>query len=126
MKYRFMNEHRDQYSLVLMCRVLKVARAGFYQWLHKPLSDRAIDDQRLVSVIRHSYAASGGQGVYSAICGKLGKLAVRIVSSVLCAFTRSKQSGATRRRAQLQEDRPSSRRIDSIGNLLLLSLIKSG
>ena len=48
MKYRFMNEHRHAYSLVLMCRVLKVARAGFYQWLHKPLSDRAIEDQRLI------------------------------------------------------------------------------
>lgn len=64
MKYRFMNEHRDQYSLALMCRVLKVARAGFYQWLHKPMSDRAIEDQRLLTVIRNSYAASGG--VYGA------------------------------------------------------------
>ncbi|TCS31449.1 putative transposase [Paucimonas lemoignei] len=60
MKYRFMNEHRHQYSIVLMCRVLKVTRAGFYQWLHKPLSDRAIEDQRLLGVIRDSYAASGG------------------------------------------------------------------
>lgn len=59
-----MNEHRDQYSLALMCGVLKVARAGFYQWLHKSLSDRAVEDQRLLTVIRTSYAASGG--VYSA------------------------------------------------------------
>lgn len=43
-----------------MCRVLRVARSGFYQWLHKPLSDRAIDDQRLLGLIRASYAASGG------------------------------------------------------------------
>jgi putative transposase len=47
-----------------MCRVLKVARSGFYQWLHKPLSDRAIEDQRLLELIRASYAASGG--VYGA------------------------------------------------------------
>jgi putative transposase len=38
--------------------------AGFYQWLHKPLSDRAVEDHRLVGVIRNSYAASGG--VYGA------------------------------------------------------------
>lgn len=43
-----------------MCRVLQVALAGFYRWLHKPLSDRASDDQRLLGVIRDSYAASGG------------------------------------------------------------------
>lgn len=41
-----------------MCRVLRVARSGFYQWLHKPLSDRAIEDQRLLELIRASYSAS--------------------------------------------------------------------
>lgn len=55
-----MNEHRQEFALVLMCRVLKVARAGFYQWLHKPVSDRDIENKRLVGVIRDSYAASGG------------------------------------------------------------------
>jgi len=47
-----------------MCRVLRVSRSGFYQWLHKPLSDRAIEDLRLLELIRASYAASGG--VYGA------------------------------------------------------------
>lgn len=47
-----------------MCRVLCVSRSGFYQWLHKPLSNRAIEDQRLLVLIRASYAASGG--VYGA------------------------------------------------------------
>ena len=43
-----------------MCRVLAVTRSGFYAWLHKPLSDRAIEDLRLLELIRASYAASGG------------------------------------------------------------------
>jgi len=47
-----------------MCRVLRVSRSGFYQWLHKPLSDRAIEDLRLLALIRASYAGSGG--VYGA------------------------------------------------------------
>jgi putative transposase len=47
-----------------MCRVLGVTRAGFYMWLHKPLSARAIEDQRLLPLIRHSYIASSG--VYGA------------------------------------------------------------
>lgn len=43
-----------------MCRVLKASRSGFYAWLHKPLSDRAIEDQRLLGLIRASHAASSG------------------------------------------------------------------
>lgn len=64
MKYRFMNEHRREFSISLMCRVLRVARAGFYQWLHHPESERAREDRRLLELIRHSYAAS--HGVYGA------------------------------------------------------------
>lgn len=41
-----------------MCRVLKASRSGFYQWLYKPLSDRAIENQRLLGLIRASYEAS--------------------------------------------------------------------
>ncbi len=40
-KYRFINDHRHEHGVATMCRVLQVARAGFYEWLHKPLSNRA-------------------------------------------------------------------------------------
>jgi putative transposase len=40
--------------------MLQVTRAGFYAWLHKPMSDRAIEDLRLLALIRESYIASGG------------------------------------------------------------------
>lgn len=64
MKYRFINEHRHQYAITTLCRVLRVARAGFYQWLHKPVSDREKENSRLLGLIRDSYAAS--RGVYGA------------------------------------------------------------
>ena len=43
-----------------MCRILGVARSGFYAWIHRPLSDRAIEDERLLELIRESYTASDG------------------------------------------------------------------
>jgi putative transposase len=43
-----------------MCRVLKVALACFYAWLHQPNSNRAIKDERLLGLIRDSYVASCG------------------------------------------------------------------
>ena len=40
-----------------MCRVLKIARAGYYAWLHEPESGRTIEDMRLLQLIRSSYDA---------------------------------------------------------------------
>ncbi len=48
----------------MLCRALQVSRSGFYDWLEKPKSDRAREDERLLPLIRDSYAASGG--VYGA------------------------------------------------------------
>ena len=43
-----------------MCRILGVARSGFYAWVRHPLSDRSIEDERLVKLIREAYTASDG------------------------------------------------------------------
>jgi putative transposase len=61
-KYLFINDHRREYKVATMCRVLHASRSGFYAWLHQPLSDRAIEDRRLLGLIRDSY--TGSSGVY--------------------------------------------------------------
>lgn len=73
--YKFIEAHSEEYDIKTMCRVLDVARAGYYAWLRKPLSDRAIEDARLLRLIRASYNAS--QGVYGStrIFLDFGKLA---------------------------------------------------
>src|SRR5215208_2524857 len=57
-KYRFINDHREHFAVLRLCRMLQVTRAGFYAWLHKPMSDHAIEDLRLLALIRASYIAS--------------------------------------------------------------------
>ena len=42
-----------------MCRIFKVHFGGFYAWLEKPLSNRAIEDLRLLKLIKQFYIASG-------------------------------------------------------------------
>jgi len=42
-----------------MCRVFKIHPSGFYAWLEKPVSDRALEDQRLLTLIKKFYIASG-------------------------------------------------------------------
>ena len=63
-KYSFIKTHRREFDTAVMCRLLDVSRSGFYEWLRKPLSDRALEDQRLLSLIRAAYTAS--HGVYGA------------------------------------------------------------
>lgn len=41
-----------------MCRVLKVARSGFYAWLKDPLSERAKEDAKLTEEIQHFFKES--------------------------------------------------------------------
>lgn len=55
-----MRDHQNEFRIVTMCRVLKVERSGFYAWLAKPLSARALDDARVLKLIEEAYLASGG------------------------------------------------------------------
>lgn len=62
--YKFIEAHRDEFSIQVMCRLLGVARAGYYAWLDHPVSDRAQEDARLLRLIRASFTAS--HGIYGA------------------------------------------------------------
>jgi putative transposase len=63
-KYEFIKANQRKYKTRMMCRLLEVAPSGYYAWLKKPESDRAIEDKRLLRLIRASFKAS--QGVYGA------------------------------------------------------------
>ncbi|HGY3848200.1 IS3 family transposase [Escherichia coli] len=74
LQYRFINEHRTVWGVMTMCRVLDVARAGFYAWLHNPVSARDKDNQRLLTLIRDSYSLSGGVYGYRRVHGDLNEI----------------------------------------------------
>jgi len=57
-KYACIAAQRDSYPVALMCRVLQVARTGFYAWLERAPSARAQTDARLRLEIRAIHAAS--------------------------------------------------------------------
>ena len=63
-KYEFIKANQNRYDTRMMCRLLGVARSGYYAWLRKPNSDRELEDKRLLRLIRASFEAS--QGVYGA------------------------------------------------------------
>lgn len=52
MKYGFIQEHRKEFSVSAMCRVLEVSVSGYYRWLGRAASNREQDNERLLTMIR--------------------------------------------------------------------------
>ncbi len=56
MKYALIEEYLGQYSIALMCRVLGVARSGFYKWRNTTVSGRTEQQQVVVEAVLDTYA----------------------------------------------------------------------
>ena len=57
-----MAEHKGQFRLCSMCRVLRIERSGCYAWKAKPKSKRTVADESLLVSIKRSFENS--QGIY--------------------------------------------------------------
>lgn len=58
MKYQFVAAHRTQYPVLRLCEALGVSSSGFYDWLERPSSARALRHDALVRRIRHIHLQS--------------------------------------------------------------------
>lgn len=61
MRYRFIQAEKASYPVEVLCRVLTVARSGYYAWCRCPIGARAQQNQWLVTHIRACYQASRGR-----------------------------------------------------------------
>jgi len=68
MRYRFIQAEKAIYPVEVLCRVLGVARSGFYAWGRRPLGIRAQQNQGLVTQIRPAIRQhAAGMGVRGSI-----------------------------------------------------------
>lgn len=58
MRYKFIREHRQEYSVKRMCQVLGVTRSGYYAWSPEKAGPRALENQILVEQIHVEYKKS--------------------------------------------------------------------
>lgn len=58
MKYQFITEHRQQFRVQTMCRVLSVSPSGYYDWRDRDESLRDRANRQLLARIRDIHAAS--------------------------------------------------------------------
>lgn len=56
MKYAYVKDHASTWAVATMCRVLKVTRSGYYAWLSRKPSARAVRQAKLVVKIRRVHA----------------------------------------------------------------------
>ena len=52
MRYQFIKEEREHFSLSALCRAMQVERSGFYAWRKRPKSARQIQDETLAERIK--------------------------------------------------------------------------
>jgi putative transposase len=60
-RFAFIATEKACYPVALMCRVLKVSRAGYYAWCKRPASQHTQEDQRLGLQVAAIYRESRGR-----------------------------------------------------------------
>lgn len=60
MRFRMIERCRDAFPVRMMCRCLRVSPSGYYDWRDRPLSARAVENERLLVRIRSLHTESDG------------------------------------------------------------------
>ncbi|MDQ3675274.1 MAG: hypothetical protein M3401_00495 [Actinomycetota bacterium] len=53
--YRFISAEKARTPVSMCCRLLSVSRSGYYAWLRRPPSDRALTDAWLLERIKATH-----------------------------------------------------------------------
>ncbi|MCA1790940.1 MAG: IS3 family transposase, partial [Thioalkalivibrio sp.] len=56
--YRFIQSEKANHSVRTLCRVMRVARAGYYAWQRRTPSQREQEDEQLLTRIKAIHKAS--------------------------------------------------------------------
>jgi putative transposase len=58
MRFRWIQQHEEEFEPAMMCRMLHVSRSGYYAWRNRPISARFTRRRQLVSQIRAAHSQS--------------------------------------------------------------------
>ena len=56
-----MKKHQHIFAVEKMCKVFKVSRSGYYDWLNRKPSTRQVDNQEALKLIREIHKKSKGR-----------------------------------------------------------------
>ncbi len=99
--YTFTTAHRADFPIRAMCRVLELSSSGYYDWLKRRPSARAIEDERLGAKIREIWVDSrktyGHPRVHKALPAAGEQVGTRRVARLM---HKEGIAGVTRRRGK--------------------------
>jgi putative transposase len=71
MRYQFIDDHSEQFTITMMCRVLQVSPSGYYAWRGRVPGQRAAENELLDVAVRTLFKASRETYGSPRICRKL-------------------------------------------------------
>ena len=60
MRYAFIRQERGNFPIRPLCRAMRVSVSGFYDWLKRPPSDRAVEQLQVVTALRAAHKRGWG------------------------------------------------------------------
>jgi putative transposase len=61
MTYQFIEQHKQEFPVVVMCQVLGVSESGYYAWLKRPVCQRKREDAQLTKEIEQVFTSHQGR-----------------------------------------------------------------
>lgn len=61
MRFQFLKEHQKKYNIKKACKILKVSRSGYYDYLKRRKSNRAIENEALTEMIEDIFEKNKGR-----------------------------------------------------------------
>ena len=104
MRYRFIREHRRQFPVWALCRVLRVSASGYYDWLSRPEGARAARNRWLALQIKVVHARSrrtyGRRRIHAqlraeGVCCSRNRVARLMKEDGICSISRRKFKATT-------------------------------
>ena len=68
MRFRFIENHRDQRPIRVMCRVRGASPSGYYAWRGRPESARAAANRAMLATIRRRHSQHRGRWGSPRLC----------------------------------------------------------
>ena len=61
MRFQFLKENQKKYNIKKACKILKISRSGYYDYLHRRKSKRSIENEALAEIILDIFKENQGR-----------------------------------------------------------------